>query len=105
MGAYALHHLGICFGPISRSQRELLDLARPGRRCADGLGPLRALSTRWTGLGTLATFAPVFAVAFMVLKPALPGCVRANLFARSLRSTKRGGYISCDPSIILDLEL
>jgi uncharacterized membrane protein len=65
---------GICFGPISRAQRELLALAQAASQSGQmDWTAYERISGRWNVFGTIATIAPVFAVAIMVLKPALPG--------------------------------
>lgn len=65
---------GICFGPISRAQREALALAQAGSQSGQlDWASYERISARWNLFGTIATIAPIFAVAIMVLKPALPG--------------------------------
>lgn len=64
---------GICFGPISRSQRELLAVAQAGSQGNMDWASYERISARWNVFGTIATLAAVFAVAVMVLKPPLPG--------------------------------
>lgn len=62
---------GIAFGPVSRAQREMAEIL--STRAANVLASeayLRA-SARWQLWGTIATIAPLIAVAFMVLKPSL----------------------------------
>ncbi len=64
---------GLAFGPIARAQRQLRDIAA----AAVAGAPLdwtryESISKSWAGWGMLATVAPLVAVAFMVLKPALP---------------------------------
>ncbi len=64
---------GIAFGPVSRAQRQLRDLADAG--VASGAmdwARYEQLSMQWNVWGTIATLAALIAVAFMVLKPALP---------------------------------
>jgi len=64
---------GIAFGPLSRAQRGIRDVALEG--VATGhmdWDRYEALSRRWNVFGLIALVAPLFAVALMVLKPALP---------------------------------
>jgi uncharacterized membrane protein len=64
---------GLAFGPIARAQRQMRDLALAGSAGASmDWTRYEALSKRWAGFGLVATIAPLVAVAFMVLKPALP---------------------------------
>jgi uncharacterized membrane protein len=64
---------GIAFGPISRAQRQLRDVASAG--AASGTMDWTRydqISMQWNVWGTIATVAALIAVALMVLKPALP---------------------------------
>ena len=64
---------GIAFGPLSRTQRTILQVAREG--AASGTMDwtrYERLSATWNLLGTIALVAPLVAVALMVLKPDLP---------------------------------
>jgi len=64
---------GICFGPVSRAQRQLRDIASAG--AASGTmdwARYNQISTQWNVWGTIASVAPLIAVALMVLKPVLP---------------------------------
>ena len=64
---------GICFGPVSRAQRELRDIATAG--AASGTldwTRYNHISTQWNVWGTIALIAPLISVALMVLKPVLP---------------------------------
>jgi uncharacterized membrane protein len=64
---------GIAFGPLSSAQRSIRDVALEG--VATGRmdwNRYEALSKRWNVFGLIALVAPLFAVALMVLKPALP---------------------------------
>jgi uncharacterized membrane protein len=64
---------GICFGPISRTQRKMLALAEAGVASGSMDWPAYERYDRsWSILGGIATLAPILAVAVMVLKPALP---------------------------------
>ncbi len=64
---------GICFGPITRTQRALRDLAQAGAQSGSmDWTRYEQLSNRWSVFGTIATVAPILAVVVMVLKPALP---------------------------------
>jgi len=58
---------GIAFGPLSRSQRKLLALAKSG-----DLDGYRAASQQWNTFGTIALVLPFLAAAIMILKPLLP---------------------------------
>jgi uncharacterized membrane protein len=64
---------GVCFGPVSRAQRALLQVTQAA---VDG-APMdwtryQQISAQWNTFGTVATIAPILAVIVMVLKPALP---------------------------------
>jgi len=64
---------GICFGPVSRAQRELRDTASAGE--ASGTMDwtrYEQVSAQWNVFGMIATIAPLISVALMVLKPVLP---------------------------------
>lgn len=64
---------GMAFGPVSRSQRELRNVASAG--AASGTMDWQryeAISKRWNFFGLIALVAPIIAVALMVLKPVLP---------------------------------
>jgi uncharacterized membrane protein len=64
---------GLAVGPIARAQRQLRDLAAAAVAGAPmDWARYESLSKSWAGWGMLATVAPLIAVAFMVLKPALP---------------------------------
>jgi uncharacterized membrane protein len=64
---------GICFGPVSRAQRELFAMAQTATASGQmDWAAYQRISNRWNVFGTIATLAPIFAVAIMVLKPALP---------------------------------
>jgi uncharacterized membrane protein len=64
---------GIAFGPLSRTQREIAEVARAGATTgAMDWQRYEALSGRWAVLGSTALVTPLLAVACMVLKPALP---------------------------------
>lgn len=58
---------GIAFGPLSRSQRQLLTLARSG-----DLTAYHTASNQWNLFGTIALVLPFLAAAIMILKPLLP---------------------------------
>lgn len=58
---------GIAFGPLSRSQRSLLALAKSG-----DLDAYRAASSQWNLFGTIALVLPFIAAAIMITKPMLP---------------------------------
>lgn len=58
---------GIAFGPLSRSQRQLLALAKSG-----DLTGYRTASNQWNLFGTIALVLPFLAAAIMILKPLLP---------------------------------
>ncbi len=64
---------GIAFGPLSRVQRQIAQVAAAGTSSA-GMDWKRydTLSNQWALWGTIALIAPLLAVACMVLKPALP---------------------------------
>jgi uncharacterized membrane protein len=62
---------GIAFGPVSRAQRELADLAAAGGPGLVASAPYRRLSHRWELLGAVALVAPLLALVLMILKPAL----------------------------------
>jgi len=64
---------GICFGPLSRTQRTLRDLAQQAAQSGTmDWARYEQLSNRWRLFGSIATIAPILAVVVMVLKPALP---------------------------------
>ena len=64
---------GICFGPLSRTQRALRDLAQQAAQSGTmDWTRYEQLSNRWRVFGSIATIAPILAVVVMVLKPALP---------------------------------
>ena len=58
---------GIAFGPLSRSQRNLLALAKAG-----DLNAYHTASSQWNLFGTIALVLPFVAAAIMILKPLLP---------------------------------
>ena len=58
---------GIAFGPLSRSQRQLLVLAKSG-----DLDAYDAASNQWNVFGTIVLVLPFLAAAIMILKPLLP---------------------------------
>jgi uncharacterized membrane protein len=62
---------GIAFGPVSRAQRELADLAAGGGPGLVASESYRRLSHRWELWGTVALVAPLLALVLMILKPAL----------------------------------
>ncbi|MBC5804778.1 MAG: DUF2269 family protein [Candidatus Eremiobacter antarcticus] len=63
---------GIAFGPISRTQRSLLSVAREGVAAgALDWDEYERLSARWNVAGIIALVTPLVAVALMVLKPSL----------------------------------
>jgi uncharacterized membrane protein len=64
---------GIGFGPVSRSQRQLRDIADAGVTSGTmDWTRYEQISAVWNLWGTIALIAPIIAVALMVLKPALP---------------------------------
>ncbi|HXW50379.1 MAG TPA: DUF2269 family protein [Candidatus Acidoferrales bacterium] len=64
---------GICFGPISRAQRALHALAQAGTQSGNmDWTSYERVSGTWNVFGIIATLAPIFAAAIMILKPALP---------------------------------
>ena len=64
---------GIAFGPLSRAQRAILQVARDGAASGNmDWARYEKLSASWNLLGTVALVAPLVAVALMVLKPHLP---------------------------------
>lgn len=64
---------GICFGPVSRAQRQLRDIARAGAASGSmDWTRYNQISMQWNVWGTIASVAPLIAVALMVLKPTLP---------------------------------
>jgi uncharacterized membrane protein len=68
---------GIAFGPVSRVQRQLAALASAASGPADfDAAGYRRLSGVWNAWGLIALIAPVMALIFMVLKPALPAFQR-----------------------------
>jgi uncharacterized membrane protein len=58
---------GISFGPLSRTQRQLLALAKSG-----DLPAYHTASNQWNLFGTIALVLPFLAAAIMILKPLLP---------------------------------
>jgi len=64
---------GLAFGPLSRTQRRMLALAREGEAKGqlDWLGWER-LSQRWNLYGMTALIPPFIAAILMILKPVLP---------------------------------
>ena len=58
---------GIAFGPLSRSQRRLLALAKSG-----DLATYHLASNQWNLFGAIALVFPFLAAAIMILKPLLP---------------------------------
>lgn len=63
---------GIAFGPISRAQRALREVAESGITGTMDWVRYEALSQRWNVFGMIATAAPLLAVLLMVTKPHLP---------------------------------
>jgi uncharacterized membrane protein len=64
---------GICFGPVSRAQRQLRDIANAGAASGSmDWARYNQISMQWNVWGTIASVAPLIAVALMVLKPVLP---------------------------------
>ncbi len=64
---------GIAFGPVSRGQRQMRDVAEAGVRGGSmDWQRYEQLSKSWNVWGTIATIAPVIAVVLMVTKPVLP---------------------------------
>lgn len=64
---------GVAFGPIARAQRGLYAVAQAGTQGATmDWQRYEAVSKQWALWGTIATIAPLIAVALMVLKPVLP---------------------------------
>ena len=64
---------GIAFGPVSRGQRRMYDIASAG--VASGSidwQQYERVSKSWNVWGTIATIAPILAVVLMVTKPLLP---------------------------------
>jgi uncharacterized membrane protein len=65
---------GICFGPISRAQRTLYALAQAATQSGSmDWTSYERVSGTWNVFGIIATLAPIFATAIMILKPPLPG--------------------------------
>lgn len=62
---------GIAFGPVSRAQRELAELAAAGGAGLVASEPYRRISHKWELWGTIALVAPLLALVLMVLKPTL----------------------------------
>jgi uncharacterized membrane protein len=60
---------GVAFGPVSRAQRELAELASAGTSLTSEA--YRKLSRRWEIWGTVALVTPLLALVLMVTKPAL----------------------------------
>ncbi len=60
---------GVAFGPVSRAQRELAELASAGTSLTSEA--YRKLSRRWEVWGTVALLAPLLALVLMITKPAL----------------------------------
>ena len=58
---------GIAFGPLARTQREILAAAKAG-----DMPRYESLSKNWNLYGTIALIAPVLAAAIMIVKPTLP---------------------------------
>ncbi len=64
---------GIFFGPVVRSQRQMLAVAQAAQTSGVMNWDDYARCARtWTIAGTIALVAPLIAVAFMVIKPSLP---------------------------------
>lgn len=70
LGLFVISGLG--FGPVARSQRELLKIAQMGLQTPEQRQSYEAVSGRWNVFGTLSTVAALLALVIMVLKPALP---------------------------------
>jgi uncharacterized membrane protein len=66
---------GLAFGPFSRVQKQLHELAAQGLSTAEEQRRYEGLSNSWNILGTIALAAPVVALFIMVIKPALPAIV------------------------------
>ena len=58
---------GICFGPLSRAQKQIATAAHAGN-----LAEYERYSKGWTLWGTLALVFPIIAFIIMILKPQLP---------------------------------
>ena len=64
---------GVAFGPVSRAQRELREVATAGATSGSmDWTRYNQISAQWNVWGTIASVAPLIAVALMVLKPMLP---------------------------------
>jgi len=63
---------GIAFGPVSRSQRELRDIAQSAVGGTMDWQAYAAADRRWTIFGMIATILPLIAIVIMVTKPVLP---------------------------------
>ena len=64
---------GVAFGPVARSQRQMLAVAQAALTSGVMNWDDYARYARvWTVAGTIALVLPLIAVAFMVIKPALP---------------------------------
>ncbi len=64
---------GICFGPVSRAQKQLLAIAQAA--VSGGVmnwQEYERVGRVWNVAGTIALIAPLIAVGLMVLKPSLP---------------------------------
>jgi uncharacterized membrane protein len=62
---------GVAFGPVTRAQRELAELADAGGPGLVASEPYRRLSHKWELWGTIALVAPLLALVLMVVKPTL----------------------------------
>jgi uncharacterized membrane protein len=58
---------GMAFGPVARSQREMLAAAKAGN-----WDLYHQLSKSWDFWGSIALLTPLLAAAIMIVKPALP---------------------------------
>ncbi len=64
---------GICFGPISRAQKQLFAVAQAAASSgAMDWREYERVGQVWNVAGAIALITPLIAVALMVLKPALP---------------------------------
>jgi len=64
---------GIAFGPVARSQRQMLAVAQAAQTSGVmNWEDYNRFARTWNIAGTIALLAPLIAVLFMVTKPALP---------------------------------
>ena len=64
---------GIAFGPVSRSQRQMLAVAQAAQTSGVmNWEDYNRFARTWNIAGTIALVAPLIAVLFMVTKPSLP---------------------------------